>query len=85
MLTLLRTVFDQPDTDQVAAQFARVVEALQAKFPAAAQHLAATEGDLLALCGLLARSDGRSGPTTPGATQPGDPPTYRRGRHLPRP
>jgi putative transposase len=50
VLTLLRTVFDQPDADQVAAQFARVVEALQAKFPAAAEHLAAAEGDLLAFC-----------------------------------
>jgi putative transposase len=48
VLTLLRTVFDQPDADQVAAQFTRVVEALQAKFPAAAEHLAAAEGDLLA-------------------------------------
>jgi putative transposase len=48
VLTLLRTVFDQPDADQVAAQFARVVEALQAKFPAAAEHLAAAAGDLLA-------------------------------------
>ena len=50
VLTLLRTVFDQPDADQVAAQFARVVETLQAKFPAAAEHLAAAEGDLLAFC-----------------------------------
>ena len=50
VLTLLRTVFDQPDADQVAAQFARVVEALQAKFPAAAEHLAAAEADLLAFC-----------------------------------
>ena len=50
VLTLLRTVFDQPDATQVAAQFARVVEALQAKFPAAADHLAAAEADLLAFC-----------------------------------
>jgi len=40
VLTLLRTVFDQPDADQVAAQFTRVVQALEAKFPAAAEHLA---------------------------------------------
>jgi putative transposase len=52
VLTLLRTVFDQPDADQVAAQFGRVVEALQARFPAAAEHLAAAEGDLLAFCGF---------------------------------
>src|SRR4051794_36396988 len=47
VLTLLRTIFDQPDADQVHAQFARVVEALEAKFPAAAEHLAAAEADLL--------------------------------------
>jgi putative transposase len=51
VFTLLGTVFDQPDADQVAAQFARVVEALQARVPAAAEHLAA-EGDLLAFCGF---------------------------------
>jgi putative transposase len=48
VLTLLRTIFDQPDADQVAAQFARVVDGLEAKFPAAAEHLAAAEADLLA-------------------------------------
>jgi putative transposase len=48
VLTLLRTVFDQPDADQVTAQFARVAQALAAKFPAAAEHLAAAETDLLA-------------------------------------
>jgi putative transposase len=48
VLTLPRTVFDQPDADQVAAQVARVVDALQARFPAAAEHLAAAEADLLA-------------------------------------
>jgi transposase-like protein len=48
VLTLLRTIFDQPDADQVAAQFARVVQALEAKFPTAGEHLAAAEGDLLA-------------------------------------
>jgi putative transposase len=48
VLTLLRTIFDQPDADQVHAQFARVVEGLEAKFPAAAEHLAGAEADLLA-------------------------------------
>ena len=31
------------------------------------------------------RSGARSGPTTPGAAEPGDPPPHRRGRDLPRP
>jgi putative transposase len=46
--TLVRTVFDQPDAAEVAAQFDRVVDALEAKLPAAAAHLAAAREDLLA-------------------------------------
>src|SRR3954464_6757602 len=48
VLTLLRTVFDQPDAEEVHAQFDRVVEGLEAKFPAAAAHLDAARADLLA-------------------------------------
>jgi transposase-like protein len=48
VLTLLRTVFDQPDAAEVHAQFARVVDALEAKFPAAAAHLGEAREDLLA-------------------------------------
>ena len=48
VLTLLRTIFDQPDTAEVHAQFDRVVEALEAKFPAAAAHLDSARADLLA-------------------------------------
>jgi transposase-like protein len=48
VLTLLRTVFDQPDADQVHVQFDRVVDALLAKFPAAAEHLDDARADLLA-------------------------------------
>jgi putative transposase len=46
--TLVRTIFDQPDPAEVAAQFDRVVAALEAKLPAAAEHLAAARDDLLA-------------------------------------
>jgi transposase-like protein len=46
--TLVRTIFDQPDAAEVAAQFGRVVDALEAKLPAAAAHLSAAEADLLA-------------------------------------
>jgi transposase-like protein len=48
VLTLLRTIFDQPDAAEVHAQFQRVVDALAAKFPAAAEHLDAARADLLA-------------------------------------
>jgi len=46
--TLVRTIFDQPDADQVRAQYGRVVAALEEKLPAAAAHLSAAEPDLLA-------------------------------------
>ena len=46
--TLVRTIFDQPDADQVHAQYGRVVAALEEKLPAAAAHLSAAEPDLLA-------------------------------------
>jgi len=46
--TLVRTIFDQPDTAEVHAQFDRVVTALEGKLPAAAEHLAAARDDLLA-------------------------------------
>ena len=46
--TLVRTIFDQPDTAEVHAQFDRVVTALDGKLPAAAGHLAQARDDLLA-------------------------------------
>ncbi len=46
--TLLRTVFEQPDTDAVQAQMRHVLDALEAKFPKAAAHLDAAQGDVLA-------------------------------------
>lgn len=47
VLTLLRTIFDQPDAGEVHAQFQRVVDALEAKFPKVAEYLAAARDDLL--------------------------------------
>src|SRR5213076_247369 len=46
--TLLRTVFEQPDTDAVKAQMRHVLDALEAKFPKAAAHLDAAQHELLA-------------------------------------
>jgi putative transposase len=46
--TLVRTISGQPDAAEVHAQFERVVTALEAKLPAAAEHLAAAREDLLA-------------------------------------
>lgn len=46
--TQVRTIFDQADADTVHAQYDRVVEALDTKYPDAAEHLDAARADLLA-------------------------------------
>ena len=46
--TLVRTVFVQSDDTQVKAQFARVIDLLDEKFPAAAELLSECEADLIA-------------------------------------
>jgi transposase-like protein len=44
--TLLRTVFEQPDSEAVQAQMRHVLDALEAKFPKAAEHLDAAQHEL---------------------------------------
>lgn len=46
--TLVRSIFDQPDREQVLAQHARIVEQLTERFPDAATMLIDAAGDLLA-------------------------------------
>ena len=46
--TLVRTIFEQPDPASVRAQHAQVVQALEAKLPAAAAHLDEARDDILA-------------------------------------
>ena len=46
--TLLHSVFDQPDSEAVAAQYDRIIEALSDKLPKVAEHLEAARADLLA-------------------------------------
>jgi transposase-like protein len=46
--TLVRTIFEQPDAQSVRAQHAQVVQALEAKLPAAAEHLDQARDDILA-------------------------------------
>ncbi|GAB3989895.1 hypothetical protein GCM10029978_116250 [Actinoallomurus acanthiterrae] len=53
--TLVRTIFDQPAAEEVAAQHGRVVASLEAKYPDAAAHLDEARDDLLALHRLPAR------------------------------
>ncbi len=46
--TLVRTIFEQPDPASVRDWHAQVVQALEAKLPAAAAHLDEARGDILA-------------------------------------
>jgi len=46
--TLLHSVFDQADTESVAAQYDRMLDALTEKLPKVAAHLDAARADLLA-------------------------------------
>ena len=46
--TLLHSVYDQPDSDSVHAQFDRVLDALEHKLPKAFAHLDAARADILA-------------------------------------
>jgi putative transposase len=46
--TLVRTIFEQPSAEAVHAQHRQVVDALEAKFPAAAEHLDGARDDILA-------------------------------------
>ena len=46
--TLVRTIFEQPDSHSAWAQHARVVEQLTDRFPIAADHLADAAADVLA-------------------------------------
>lgn len=45
---LLHSIYDQPDSDAVHAQFDRVVDALAEKLPAVAEHLEQARTDILA-------------------------------------
>jgi putative transposase len=46
--TLIRSIFEQPDAEQVLAQHARVVEQLTERFPDAADMLSGASADILA-------------------------------------
>jgi putative transposase len=46
--TLVRTIFEQPDATSVRTQHAQVVQAPEARLPAAAAHLDAARDDILA-------------------------------------
>ena len=45
---LLHSIYDQPDAESVHAQFDRVIDALENKLPAVAEHLELARADILA-------------------------------------
>ncbi len=63
--TLVRSIFDQPDAEHVAAQHALVGTELARRFPAAAEHLAAAREEILAFTSFRSSTGARSDPTTP--------------------
>src|SRR4249919_2259190 len=82
---LLHSVYDQPDTEAVHAQFDRIVEAVAGKLPQVAAHLDAARADVLAFTSFPKEIWRQIWSNNPGATEPGDPPPDRRGRDLPEP
>jgi putative transposase len=49
---LLHSVYDQPDTASVHAQFDRILDALSEKLPKVAEHLDSARADVLAFTGF---------------------------------
>jgi putative transposase len=49
---MVRTIFDQPDPGKVRAQYARVTDTINTKYPAAAEHPDQAREDLLAFTGF---------------------------------
>jgi transposase-like protein len=50
--TMLHSVYDQPDTDSVHAQFDKLIDSVSRSLPAVAEHLDDARADLLAFTGF---------------------------------
>ncbi len=84
--TMLHSVYDQPDSASVHAQYDRLVDAVAGKLPASRRpprRRPARRAGLHQLPQRAVAADLVQQP--PGTAQPGDPPPHRRRRHLPRP
>jgi Transposase, Mutator family/AAA domain len=83
---MVRAIFEQPGAASVRARHAHVVQALEARLPAAAAHLDAARDDILALTAFPRRGLAADLVRQPaGAAEQGGQAPHRRGRHLPRP
>ncbi len=83
--TLLHSVYDQPDSESVHAQYDRIIDALTEKLPKVAEHLDGARADLLAFTGFPKQSAADLVEQPARTAQQGDPSTHRRSRDLPRP
>ena len=84
VVTMVRTIYQQPSPDEVHAQLDRVTDQLQNRFPQVASLLDEAGPDVLALLQLPTRpleEDLVQQPT--GASQQGDQTSHRCGGHLP--
>ena len=84
--TLVRTIFEQPDAEQVWAQHARVVEQLHPRFPDAAAMLVDAAGDILAFAAFPVEHWSAIRSNNPQERQNKRTPSpHRRRWHLPQP
>jgi putative transposase len=84
--TMVRSIFAQPDAEQVREQHVRVVAQLAQRFPAAAELLEEAGPDILAFAAVpkeVWRQVWSNNPLE--RLKPRDPPAHGRGRHLPQP
>ncbi len=83
---MLHSVYDQPDTAAVRAQFDRLLEYVSGKLPAVAEHLAEARADILAFTTFPKDVWSQVWSNNPSErlNKP-DPPPHRRRRHLPEP
>ena len=82
---LLHSVHNQPDTESVHAQFDRILDALDGKLPAVAEHLEHARPDILAFTAFPYEVWRQIWSNNDREVEPRDPSAYRRGRDLPRP
>ena len=80
--TLVRSIFAQPDEAEVLAQHQRVWSSSPAPSPRPVSCWKRPVRRCWCLPAFPRSTGARSGPTTPGAAQPGDPPAHRCGGHL---
>ncbi len=75
---MLHSVYDQPDSAAVHAQYDRLLEAVADKLPKVAEHLDDARADVLAFTAFPKELAADLVQQPPRTAQPGDPPAHRR-------